>query len=307
MKVKFKFFGLLAVAFALLLGSQTVLPAHANDEEKAAYSQLINPAKNYLELNPGDVRTDSFDIYNTGLNPFSIHVYAMSFQTQGDDYQFLDYNSENIYSQIRNWITFEQEYYDIAPGDFVRVNYTVTVPDDVPAGGQYSAIMSELIRDDDSAINTINRVSMILYATVNGETHLDGYGKILENSINTFFTEPPIFVSSLVKNEGNVHATATYILNIYPLFSNDPAYTNENSPFESTVLPETSRLNTITWKGAPALGIFRAVSTISFMGETSTTEKIIFICPIWLICVAILAIIGLIARAIARKRSNKKA
>ena len=52
-------------------------------------------------------------------------------------------------------------------------------------------------------------------------------------------------------------------------------------------------MNTISWDGAPHLGIFKVKQTVKFLGETKTTEKLVFICPIWLLFI-ILAIIFLI-------------
>lgn len=288
------------------------------EEEKPAIRQLLTPTDwevvdedGNTGLNPGEIYTHYFDIYNTGTEQFDFRAYAVSYGVTDENYN-IDFNAEGTYSQIKNWITFNKNVYTVAPGEHERVYFTIRVPYDVPAGGQYAILMSEIINNEDEGmIKSVNRIGMKLYAHINGETRSTGYGKIIENNINGFFLNPPISVSSLVKNEGNVHADAVYEFNVYPIFSDDPIYTavdEEGNVPSTVVLPETSRFNTFSWQNSPALGIYRVVQKITFMGETSEVEKIVVICPIWLIFIVALVIAVLIARRVATKRTkNDKA
>ena len=116
----------------------------------------------------------------------------------------------------------------------------------------------------------------------------------------------PLTVSSRVKNEGNVHTDAKYVLQIYPLFSDTEVYTNEEDPMESLILPESERYNTLSWDEAPMVGIFKVRQTISIFGDTSTVERIVIICPLWLMFVIVVAIGLGIFWLVSRSKNRRK-
>lgn len=290
---------ILSVLFSSLVTSLSAMSPTLAQEP--AISQLLTPTKQTLELSPGETFTGYFDIHNRGTETFSIRVYATPYQVSTQNYN-PNYNIENAYTMIKDWVTFEHDRYTIAPNTYQRIHYTITVPQDVPAGGQYSALMSEIISKEDShaTIESLNRVGLVLYAQVKGQTRSNGYGQIIENNLNTFFLSPPISASTLVKNNGNVHGEVTSILSIYPLFSNETIWSNEEDTEKnkSIILPETTRFIINSWHGSPRLGIFRVTQEIKFMGATDKVEKIVFICPLWLIFLILLIIISFIIRIV---------
>ena len=111
--------------------------------------------------------------------------------------------------------------------------------------------------------------------------------------------------TSIVENTGNTHANAEYVLQVYPLFGNEEVYTNEENPMTLTILPETQRFNTVTWPNAPHLGIFRVKQTVTIFGETSVTEKVVFLCPIWFMFIVLAIIFCAIFWIITRIRARK--
>ena len=132
-------------------------------------------------------------------------------------------------------------------------------------------------------------------------------GQVLETKIPTILFNPPITATSLVENTGNVHATATYTLQVFPLFGDEEVYTNEENPATLTILPETQRFNSISWDGAPQLGIFRVRETVSILDDTQTIEKIVFLCPIWFLFLVLLIIFFAIFWLVSRVRSRHQA
>ena len=129
---------------------------------------------------------------------------------------------------------------------------------------------------------------------------------MIENKIPTFLFNPPISASSIVENTGNTHANVKYVLQVYPFFGDEEVYTNEEDPTTLVLLPDTRRLNTVSWEGAPSLGIFRVKQTVSFWDETSTTEKLVFLCPIWFIFIVLLIIFCAIFWIVSRVRNRKE-
>ena len=173
-------------------------------------------------------------------------------------------------------------------------------------------IYAEMVRDDElesTGVAVNHRVALLVFSEVEGNTRREG--QVLETKIPTILFNPPITATSLVENTGNVHTTATYTLQVFPLFGDEEVYTNEENPATLTILPETQRFNSISWDGAPQLGIFRVKQTVTIFDDTQTIEKIVFLCPIWFLFLILLIIFfvvfWLISRARSRKPSNKPA
>ena len=71
-------------------------------------------------------------------------------------------------------------------------------------------------------------------------------------------------------------------------------------------MPESERYNVQEWKGAPMIGIFKVRQTVSIFGDVSVVEKIVVLCPLWLLFVIIAAILFIIFWIISKLKSRKK-
>ena len=88
-----------------------------------------------------------------------------------------------------------------------------------------AAIMAEIDNDEDHMFVSKSRVGTLVYSTVEGETKIDV--KIIDNKIPMFLFNPPIYATSLIESNSNVHLNAYYTLQVFPLLSNEELYTNE--------------------------------------------------------------------------------
>jgi hypothetical protein len=278
--------------------------ASAAEDRPDIYLQVSPPTVQLGELKPGTTKTGEFLVQNIGAKEFDFKVYTAPYQVEGQDYNPV-YTTDNVYTQISKWITFDIEEGHLEPNDEQKVHYTINVPDNAPDGGEYASIMVETDSGnaDNATIRTVSRVGIILYSHVGGVTN--ACGKILEKDAPSFLTQPPIFATSLVENCGNVDLTASYTIQVYPLFSNDEIYSTEETPDERVTLPGTKRFNKISWDNAPAFGIYRVKQTIRFADKTEILEKYVVICPIWLIIIFILFIGSIIFWLVMRHRSRK--
>ena len=282
--------------------------AYADEEKQAAIHLQVSPTKQKISLAPGSAYVGTFKVHNAGAAPFNYSVSATPYSVTNDSYS-PDYTGLTNYTQIADWITFEKPTGYLLPGEIAEVAYTVNVPKDAPAGGQYAALMAQTEdgNAEDATVAVIHRVGMILYAAVPGETRESG--EIIKNTVNTFYFNPPLTVSSLVKNTGNVEQTAKYTVKIYPLFSNEAVFSNEEKPDKEKqldVIPETSRFNSITWEGAPQIGIFSVEQTIEFAGQVSTNKKLVLICHLWLLFVIFALLFFIIFWLVSRARERKR-
>ena len=283
-----------------------------------AYNTMtVSPPTQKVILMPGETYTDSLTVSNSSNSDrdlkYEVKVGSFS-QTKegsehGDDYGTVDVVSESNYNQIMNWITLGKESGTVAPGQNVDVPYTIDVPENAPAGGQYATIIildkttsgtgeGNIILDDEY------QFASIIYAEVAGETKTNG--EILENNIPAFMFDGPLEATSMVKNNGNVHTEAEYTLQVWSVFGGDEICTNEEKPETSLILPETERYHVQKCEKIPSIGIFKVKQVVKIFGETSTLEKVVIVCPLWLLFVIIFVIASLIIWLVMRSRSRKK-
>lgn len=300
---KFLVGAICAVVFSIF-GASAAMAA-----EVPEYRIQMSPAREDIgDLKPGDSYSGKFKVQNTGTKAFSFTT-GVSPYSVVDEYYSPDYDNNNQYTDIVEWVTFSKDGGTVEPDDEVEIAYTIKVPADVPTGGQYAVLYAEISPSDDastsgSGIAANRRVGMLLYSNVEGNTRKTG--EVIENKIPSILFNPPVSATSIVSNTGNTHAKVSYVLQVYPLFGDEEVYTNEEDPVVLTVLPETRRFNTVTWPGAPQLGIFRVKQTVSFWNETSTTEKVVFLCPIWFLFIVLLIIFCAIFWIFTRIRNRKQ-
>lgn len=290
---------------ALMIALFGVMPVSA-DGEKPDYRLQISPVRLDLDLEPGTTSTGTFEVQNTGLKAYDFVLGVDPYSVTDENYS-IDSETRTAYTDIVDWITFSPNEGHVEPNQNQEITVTVTVPDDVPAGGQYAMIYAEMVRDDElesTGVAVNHRVALLVFSEVEGNTRREG--QVLETKIPTFIFNPPITATSLVENTGNVHATATYTLQVFPLFGDEEVYTNEENPATLTILPETQRFNSISWDGAPQLGIFRVKQTVTIFDDTQTIEKIVFLCPIWFLFLILLIIFFVIFWLVSRARSRRR-
>jgi len=276
-------------------------------EEEPEYRIQLSPASISLDLHPGQTSTATFKVQNTGSKPFDYKLSAAPYSVENEVYD-ANLDAETNYTNIAKWISFSQDVGTIEPNEQDEITVRVSVPKDVPDGGQYGVILAQIVNDsgsDASGVAITQQVGLLVYSeNVDGQTRKAG--NVLENKVPGFLFTPPVRVTSVVENTGNVHANATYILQVFPLFGGEEIYTNEEQPTVLAILPETRRLNTMTWDGSPKLGIFKVKQTVKFLDQNNVTEKIVFICPIWFLLIILVLIFLIVFWIVSRVRGRKE-
>lgn len=271
---------------------------------------IVSPMYQKVILTPGETKEMSVKISNpnasTNTLEYSVFVGSFNHGTNSDPDQ-VDTETVTSYNQIMDWITLEKEAGKVAPNETDVVNFTITVPESAPAGGQYATI---IFRDDTSkstsGSNNVNiestaQMASIIYAEIAGKTI--NTAEILENNVPSFSFTNEFRATSLVKNTGNVHTDAQYTLQVWPLGSDEEICTNEEDADTNLIMPGMERYYSEVCT-LPLAGIFRAKQTVKIFGEISEVEKIIIVCPLWLLAIVIFAIIMAIVYFVAKSKSR---
>lgn len=303
-KVISNFFLQIAALATFILPIIISSPAYA-DQKKDDIRLQISPVRQKISLKPGDKYSGSFRVSNIGLKNLHFKIYVAPYNVDGENYR-PDHERRTHYNQIIDWVKIDTINGSLRPDENREINYTINVPLDVPAGSQYASLMAETINPDSdqdgSIVKATGRVGIILSAQVAGNTRYQG--RLVNQSINTFFFNPPIFATSIIENTGNVGLDAKYVLKVRSFFSGSEVYSNETSPIIKEILPETKRYFSLPWHNSPKLGIFKVEQTIELLGKTETITKTVFIVPIWFIVIVILLIFAIIYHFVSRRKKS---
>lgn len=270
----------------------------------------ISPMNQKIVLAPGETYEGAFNVTNpvTNQNDFSYVVAVTPFYV--DDNHELIYQNNGDYNQMIDWITVDDSKGVIAPNVTKEIHFSIKVPEDAPAGGQYAAITVTSNRDETPQENAINihakySIAHLIYAEIAGTTKRQG--EIFNANVPSFILDGDISAVSSVKNTGNVHSSAKYTLKIFPLFSGEEVFTNEEDPQSMAILPGRTYTNSIAWDGTPLFGMFNIEYTVEFEGMTTQVTKLVIKCPLWLLAIIIVVIAGIVLWIVVRSRSRKKA
>ena len=305
---------LLSIIASLFFG---IVAVHAETGGVSDPVMTISPPQQKIVLAPGELYEGSIKVSNTANSnrdlKYSVVVgsFGLGKDENGDiDYNYTDTETITAYNQMMEWIELKKTSGSVAPNTTDTIPFIIKVPEDAPGGGQYATI---IIQDDTNndldsggnvAIKNVIRFAASIFAEVTGKTREEG--AILENSIPPFILSNTLSVGSKVRNDGNVHTDASYVLQVWPLFSDEEFCTNEEDPSTSLIMPETERYHTETCI-VPPIGIFRVKQTVTFFNEISEAEKIVLVCPLWLLFIIIFAIILMVLWLIAKARARSKA
>ena len=292
------------------------MPSRASALEPGDIVMSLNPASQSLELSVNQTTSASLKVSNLGRLPFDVNVSAAPYYVANDDYD-PDFFSETSQTQLSKWIKLDKASYHIEPGESAEVKFSVTVPADIPAGGQYAAIMLTASGEnqDGSTMSISSRLAAILYGHVNG-VDVRRVGELVDRTFPSFVTNGDFSISQSVRNAGNIDFRVTQTMTVTDFFSNREVVSPESVDADqqmfayssSAVLPDTTRTGILTWKDAPKLGLFTVTQHISFLDQDLTYSHLVFFCPIWLLAILIALVLTLVIVIITKliSKHNQK-
>lgn len=308
---------------ALLVIASVISPALANNAwaEEEKYGFGISPMKEKMVLNPGDKYSSAVTVYVPGDKDldmkYSVEI-APYFVNENYQNDFMnEYGTNN---EIVKWMTIDSPTEGIlSPGQEAIVKYSIDVPEDAAGGGQYASILvsADIWKGEDDnnggnddgqvavGIKEEKKIAHTIFVEIAGD--IERGGEVYDLNVPGFLLGGDIVATSAVKNSGNTHGEAKYKLQVFPLFSNEEIYTNEETPEDRTILPGRTLVNETVWYGTPAVGIFNIIYTVEFEGEVVKIEKMVIKCPVWLLFIIVFVIAALVIYFMTRSKARKKA
>jgi hypothetical protein len=153
---------------ALLLAASIAPPPAAAD-----LSLDVEPARYELAAPAGATRTLPLTVRNTGTALTHVVASVNDFRVTADGrYAFLPPGATRY--SAGTWTTVNPREFDLAPGAFQEIRYSVSVPS--RAAGEYSSLVFFTTRPPRAraALGVMERVASRVYVLVDGDAHVAG-------------------------------------------------------------------------------------------------------------------------------------
>lgn len=276
---------------------------------------IVSPMLEKISLKAGETYTGSILIANPkdATEDFYYKISTSPYSVIGENY-IADFETISDWSRILEWTTLEDTEGTLKPNETKRIFYTIEVPKNAPAGGQYLKIgvtSNAAASGSGRAVQDVFEIASLVFAEIDGETTRGG--RILEGKIPDFVTSSNPAVTAKFTNTGNVHETATTALYVKNLLGGGEIYpqNGEDPEMESIIMPLSTRVVSRQIPNLPVVGIFEVKETISYRGDTMDVTSVMVVCPAWfilLILATIASILGMVfyGRHLKRKKFKKQ-
>ena len=308
MKAKAIILSLLSIFLGVFV---TQSDASAWVDPEGAVHLVASPSIDKLgTLEPGKSYTRTISLTNNSEKDITFMIKPLSFKAKDDNYSYVWGISDSQYSKIADWTDIDSDKTrTLSPGESEQFNYTISIPQDQTGGAQHMMVSVQILNDEDQEDTMIQAETLLnlqVYSNIAGD--LDARAHLISQEIPSFSFNPIIRTVSVIENIGNVNLDINYSVKIIDAISGKLAY---EASTEKVLMPESKRIVEQNWDGAPLLGLFNTYQEITYINEdgektVATLEKLVFICPIWLILVVV-AMLVLFVLAIIFNRKKKKA
>ena len=271
----------------------------------------VTPMNQMIDLVPGETYNFSITVLNpvNSVENLDYKAYAAPYSVANEGYD-ADVVTRTDRTQMVDWITIHEPTGTLAPNESKELEFTITVPEDAPGGGQYAAIVvginNENKTHDNMMVSNVLEIASVLYAKVDGEIIYKG--EILENNVPGFSAIAPVTVSSLINNEGNMHEIAEITITATNAFTGEVYMSSglDNGTFAELIMPDSTKYISKEIEDLPLIGIIRVKQDIYYNYAMSTVEKNVIVCPIWFLVLVILTIAAIVAGVVRAIRKHKK-
>lgn len=313
---------IMALCAGFCVGGATYAEGEESEETIGGTNISISPVSNVLQLASSSTYNDKIEIKNEGDNQMNVEVYAAPYSyvySEEEDVYKLGFNNENNFTQITRWITFKdaggswvsKAEYSIEPKKSLEVEYKISTPDSIPAGGQYAVIFAHTLNGviSSNGIRTEASPGLVVYGrSIEGETVVKAEVRdmvIQQNITDANGTRNNFYASAKIKNTGNVDFSASGSMKVTGIFGGTKYETPQENARVS-VIPETELAVSDEWTESPSMGIYRVSWTVDAGGESQTIQRIVFVNPILFIIITIILLTIIITFIIIGVRRRKE-
>ena len=269
----------------------------------------LSPMYQNVVLTPGETFEGNFEITNPGDSVIDFEYELRVEPFSADDRNDISLTANGDYNQMVDWIRLPKYEGIISPNTTEKINFQIEVPENAAAGGQYASVVvsskpTSFTDTSNIDLQAVYESAHLIYAEVAGETVRKG---TIDNvNVPSFLFSGKISGSANITNTGNVHSRANYTLQVFPLFSEEELYTNEEDPAHAWIMPGNTTFKEISWDSTPSIGIFHVIYNVEFEGVNQKVDKMVIVCPLWLLFVIAVIIFLIIFKILSGKREKNR-
>ena len=261
----------LSILLFTLFAPQSALAQNNN------LSLSVTPPFFQMTITPGETWSSFIKLVNVNDFPIILYASVVNFESNNNEVgrgkftPLLSQEPEYKAASLAGWIDVTGDAIHIAPGDTVKLPFSINPPKNASPGGHYAAILignqPVLGKDSGSAIAVSSLISSLIFARVAGDA--DERGDIREFSTDSLFYEvPEVEFDIRFENTGNVHLLPQGDIAIFNMWGRKRGVipVNQKTAF-GNVLPESVRKFSFSWKGESSpleIGRYKAVATLTF-------------------------------------------
>lgn len=284
------FLGLAVVSFSLI-AALVAHPQTASAQNAPDRRLKIYPLRTELSIKAGTAYKGTFTLENTGSKPLTVELSSEEFDVVDETYDYLFLPD----SSISEWVYFGTTTVELAPKAKYSVGYVVNVPIGTEPGGAYISLFGASLPNQDSSIESVDRVGSLLYITVPGD--ISKTGSLLSFSSPFIgFSETPW--SATLRNSGTAHFNSEYRVETKTLWGT-PVSSQEST---SLILPRSVRLIQGSLPQPTWLGLYTVNYSIP-LGDNGTavgSRPYLFLPP-----AQVLALLALTAASVLFIRTHR--
>lgn len=239
-----KFIQILSIAIFTLVALTFSAGVQAQTESQEIQ---VSPARQNLEVSPGETVSLDFKFYNLGDKTISGIIRASDFivTDNAGTPQILD-RADQVLPRFSGaaWVTLPFDRISIAAADQAPVRVSIKVPSDARPGGRYVAVYFEPATgqlelagsEEEAGASIAQRIAGLIYIRVKGPVNEKAYISRLFGA--SFLEYGPIKIDTEILNRGDYHIRPRGSISLRNIFKS----TTDQKPLEEiNVFPDTSR------------------------------------------------------------------
>ncbi len=290
LKTEFAIFALIStlVVVTTKASAQTVVPL------------TVSPARQTIQVDPGSTEKTTVNFFNHSNLPIAGNIKVVDFivkDKSGAPFLIEETSIPTKYSAAA-WIKTNQDKVIIAANDSVKINVTISVPEDASPGGRYAAIYfeptgtlpnpNEFVTQKEGEQLTTSRLVGLINIRINGPIVEEAVIKSFE--VPSFLEYGPVTARLEIYNNGSYHITPQGKIT---LINSRGKIVEEYNLEEKNIFPENSRTYEAALGSKIMIGKFK-VNFVAIYGESGrslSATQVVWLFP-WKITLAVaLAII----------------